>query len=53
MTEDETGWVDLEIAILTEVSQQERQISYDIAYIYKIKCDTNELTYKTETGSWM
>ena len=53
MTEDEAGWMDLEIIILTEVSQKERQISYDIAYICNIKYDANELTYETETDSWM
>ena len=53
MTEDETGWMDLEIIILTEVSQKKRQISYNIAYICTIKYDANELTYKTETDSWM
>ena len=53
MTEDETGWMDLETIILNEVSQKKRQISYDIAYIWTIKYDANELTYKTETDSWM
>ena len=48
MTEDETGWMDLETIILNEVSQKKRQISYDIAYICTIKYDANELTYKTE-----
>ena len=39
-------WTDLEIIILTEVSQtEERQVSYDIAYMcnLKKKKDTNEL----------
>ena len=42
-------WMDLEIVILSEVSQTEkRQISYDIAYMQKLKSGTNELIYKTE-----
>ena len=41
-------WMDLEIIMLREVSQ--RQISYDIAYMWNLKKnDTNELIYKTET----
>ena len=40
-------WIDLEIIILSEVSQ--RQISYDITYIWNLKKNnTNELIYKTE-----
>ena len=30
---------------------RERQISYDIAYMWDLKYDTNELIYKTETDS--
>ena len=45
-------WMDLEIVILSEVSQTEkREISYDITYMWNLKYDTNELTYKTETHS--
>ena len=36
-------WSDLEIIIL-----RDRQISYDITYMWKLKYDTNELIYKTE-----
>ena len=41
------GW----IIILSEVSQ--RQISYDITYMWNLKKkkDTHELTYKIETDS--
>ena len=40
-------WMDLEIIILSEGSQ--RQISYDIAYMWNLKKnDINELIYKTE-----
>ena len=41
-------WMDLEIIILSEVSQTERQISYDITYMWNLKQnDINELIYKT------
>ena len=32
-------------------SDRERQISYDIAYMWNLKKCTNELIYKTETDS--
>ena len=41
-------WVDLEMIILSE-GKSERQIPYDIAYIWNLKYDTNELIYETET----
>ena len=41
-------WMDLEIIILSEISQ--KQI-YDITYMWNLKYDTNELIYKTETDS--
>ena len=44
-------WMDLEIIIFSEVSQTERQISYDINYIWNLKNDTNELMHNTETDS--
>ena len=37
-------WMDLEI--ITKWSQ--RQISYDITYMWNLKNDTNELIYKAE-----
>ena len=40
-------WMDLEIIILSEVSQ--RQISYGITYMCKLKNDTNELTKQKQT----
>ena len=42
--------MDLEIIILSE-PDRERQISYDITYMWNLKYDTNELIYKTETDS--
>ena len=49
-------WVDLEIIILSGVSQTEKDkyLSYDTAYKKMLsgkKNDTNELIYKTETDS--
>ena len=32
-------------------SESERQIPYDITYMWNLKYDTNELIYKTETDS--
>ena len=32
-------------------SEKERQISYDITYMWNLKYDTNELIYKTEIDS--
>ena len=45
-------WMQLEIIILDEVSQKrERQILYDITYMWNLTCGTNEPVYETETGS--
>ena len=44
-------WMDLEIIILSEVSGRERQISYDMTYMWNLKNDMNESMYKTETDS--
>ena len=43
-------WMDLEIIILSEVSQTEKD-KYHITYMWNLKYDTNELIYKTETDS--
>ena len=43
--------MNLEITKLSEVSQTERQMPYDITYMWNLKYDTNELIYKTETDS--
>ena len=42
-------WMDLEITKMSEV--RERQIPYNIIYMWNLKYDTNELIYKTETDS--
>ena len=42
-----TTWMDLETVILSEMSDREKQMSYDIAYIWNLKKGTNELIYKT------
>ena len=43
-------WIDLEIVILSEVSQTEGEISYDIPYMWNPKKnDTNELTKQKQT----
>ena len=39
-------WMDLEMIILSE-SDRERQLSYDITYMWNLKKYTNELIYKT------
>ena len=33
-------------------SERERQIPYDITYMWNLKYDTNELICETETESW-
>ena len=45
-------WIQLEIIILSKFkSERERQIPYAITYMYNLKYDTNEPTYKVETDS--
>ena len=41
----------LDIFILSEISQKERQIPCDITYILNLKHDRNEPNYKTEANS--
>ena len=45
------GCLDTETVIQSEVRQ--RQISYDIAYMWNLKNGKNELIYKTEIESHM
>ena len=35
-------WMQLEIIVLSELSQKERQIPYDIIYVWNLKYGTNE-----------
>ena len=42
-------WMDPEIIILSK--SDEKEISYDIIYMWNLKYDTNDLIYETETGS--
>ena len=42
-----TTWMDLEIIILCEVkSERERQIPYDITYMWNLKYDTMNISMK-------
>ena len=43
-------WVDLEIIILSEVSQKRTTLIY-LSYMWDLKKDINELIYETEIGS--
>ena len=42
-------WMELEIIILSEL--REKQISYDITYMWGLKCDANDLIYKSKIDS--
>ena len=42
-------WMDLEIILLSEVSQKEKGKYQDITYMWNLKYNTNKLIYKTET----
>ena len=46
-------WKDLEMILLSEVSQTEEDKYHIISltYMWNLKYDTNELIYKTETDS--
>ena len=41
-------WMELEILILSEVSQKERQISYNITYMWNLIYNTDEPIYRKE-----
>ena len=43
--------MDLEMIILSEISQMRKIISYGITYMWNLKNNTNELMYKREIGS--
>ena len=42
-------WIDLEIVILGEVSQKEKDKYHMISHIWNLKYNTNELMYEIET----
>ena len=46
----ETG-MKLENVVLTEMPDKERQILYDITYMYNLTYSTNECIYKRETDT--
>ena len=41
-------YMDLEMIILGKVSQRERQIPYDVTYMWNLKYNTNEHIYETD-----
>ena len=43
--------MDLDTIILSDISQTEKDKSYNIIYRWNLKIDTNELTYKSDTES--
>ena len=45
------SWMKLDIIILNDKSEKERQIPYNITYMWNLKYDTNEPVYKTVTDS--
>ena len=44
-------WMEIEILMLSEVSQREKDIPYDITYIWSLIYATNEPIYRKETNS--
>ena len=43
-------WMDLEIIIVSEVSQKEKdKYHVDITYMWNLKYDTNEFIYETDS----
>ena len=44
-------WMDLEIIILSKVSQKEKDKYHMISHMWNLKYDTNEHIYETETDS--
>ena len=46
-----TRWMELEIIILSEVGQKEKDKCHMILHLWNLKHDTNESIYETETES--
>ena len=42
-------WMQLEIIMLSEVSQKEKDKYHDITYMWNLKYGTNEPVYKTDS----
>ena len=42
-------WMVLEIIILSEITQRERQMPYDMTYMWNLKYDTDELIYEIDS----
>ena len=48
----EAAWTDLEVVILSEISQTEKEKYHYIPYIWNLRGNnTNELIFNTETDS--
>ena len=45
-------WMDLEIIILSEISQKEKDKYCDITYMWNLKYDPNEIICEIETDSY-
>ena len=45
-------WSNLEIVILSEISQTEKEMSYDIPYMQNLKRKDTNLSDKQKTDSW-
>ena len=46
-------WMQLEIIIVSEISQKEKDTCDDILYTWNLKYGTNEPIYEPEIRSWM
>ena len=44
--------MDLEMIMLNELSQKEKDKASNITYMWNLKYDTNEFIYEIETKSW-
>ena len=46
-------WIDLEVIILSELSQKEEdKLPYDITHTWNLKYDTNEFIHKTDSQTY-
>ena len=49
----EATWIQLKILVLSDVSQKEKDMSYEITNMWDLKYGTSEPIYRTETDSDM